>query len=87
MRGLDRVRVCPVVPSVGPDLHDAERPGCVDLGPRLSEAADAMAWIKRHALPVSILGAVVLLVLVLLALFVFFGAGSGEGGLTVTTAP
>lgn len=46
-----------------------------------------MAWVKRHPLPVSILGAVVVLVLVALALLVFFGEGSGEGGSTVTTVP
>jgi hypothetical protein len=47
----------------------------------------AMAWIKRHPLPVSVLGVVVVLVLVVLASLVFFGEGSGEGGITVTTVP
>jgi hypothetical protein len=46
-----------------------------------------MAWIKRHRLPVAVLGVVVVLVLVVLALLVFFGEASGEGGITVTTVP
>jgi hypothetical protein len=54
----------------------------MDVGTRLVEGRRAMAWIKRHPLPVSILVAVVLFVVAMLVLFVFFGEGSGEGGVT-----
>ena len=42
----------------------------------------AIAWIKRHPFPVSILIAVALLAVVMLVLFVLFGEASGEGGVT-----